>query len=241
MDEHDRFLPKYYKISREIIAKIQSGELLPGMKVPSENEIINTYNVSNTTARKILNEIENAGWATRIKGKGTFVKTRNVDRSVTRILGFTKNMIEAGYKPSTKLLDASILEEDYTDTINGRNYTLASPIYRIKRLRFADNVPMMLEVRYISLFLCPDINKKDLEKPLYDYYQDLYHHRLTEVNQMISTIIIKDEETDRLFGVDKRIPAFLVSGVTFTGREIILEMERSIYRGDRYSFSVRAT
>ena len=94
-------IPKYYKISQEIISRIQGGELLPGMKVPSENQIINRYSVSNTTARKILQEIEMAGWAIKIKGKGTYVRTKNVERTVTRILGFTKNMIEAGYTPTT--------------------------------------------------------------------------------------------------------------------------------------------
>ena len=33
-------LPKYYQISRDIISMIRSGHLKPGMKVPSENEII---------------------------------------------------------------------------------------------------------------------------------------------------------------------------------------------------------
>ena len=100
---------------------------------------------------------------------------------------------------------------------------------------------MMLEVRYISLGLCPDINQKDLEKPLYDIYQNDYHIKLTEVNQMIRTIIIEDEETERLFEIQTPTPAFLVSGATFCCKEIVLEMERSIYRGDKYTFSVRAT
>ena len=36
------------------------------------------------------------------------------------------------------------------------------------------------------------------------------------------------------------IPAFRVEGVTFCGKEMILEMEDSIYRGDKYRFSVCA-
>ena len=34
--------PKYLSISKEIIQRIESGELLPGDKVPSENELIRT-------------------------------------------------------------------------------------------------------------------------------------------------------------------------------------------------------
>lgn len=241
MKSEEHFLPLYYKISRDIIARIQKGELLPGMRIPSENEIIVAYNVSNTTARKTLMEIENAGWAVRVKGKGTFVRTKNVERTVTRILGFTKNMIEAGYHPSTQVLSSEIVKDSYSDLINGRRYSVRGPLFKVRRLRFADDIPMMLEIRYISLDLCQEIEKKNLTKPLYDLYAQEYNLTLTEVNQMIRTIIIDDQETEQLFKISEPTPAFLVSGVTFCGKEIILEMEQSIYRGDKYSFSVRAT
>ena len=102
-------LPKYYTISQQIIGEIKAGRLLPGMRVPSENQIRAEFGVSNTTARRILQEVESTGWAVRIKGSGTFVRTTNVERSVTRILGFTRNMIEAGCTPTTKVLDAKTL------------------------------------------------------------------------------------------------------------------------------------
>lgn len=241
MKDYEHYLPKYYKISRDIIAQIQRGDLLPGMRILSENEIIAKYKVSNTTARKTLQEIENTGWAIRVKGKGTYVQTKNIERSVTRILGFTKNMIEAGYTPSTRLLDLKVVKDEYSDVINGRRYTMRGPLFMIKRLRFADHIPMMLEVRYISSSFCTGIDKKDLEQPLYDIYENDYSIRLTEVNQMIRTIIIDDKETEKHFEIESPTPAFLVNGVTFCGKELILEMERSIYRGDKYSFSVRAT
>ena len=114
-------IPKYYQISRQIIAAIRSGRLKPGMQILSENEIIKQYGVSNTTARRSLQEIERAGWGTRIKGKGTFVAQRNVQRSATRILGFTRNMIEAGYTPSTRVLDTRKNTKGYFAAINSWN------------------------------------------------------------------------------------------------------------------------
>ena len=214
---------------------------MPGMRVSSENEIINKYKVSNTTARKVLHEIENKGWVTRIKGKGTYVRTKEIERSVTRILGFTKNMLEAGHQPSTKVLDARLLRDGYSQTVNGRCYKIKGPVYKIKRLRFADEMPMMLEERYISLSFCPDIQKQDFECSLYDIYERVYKLKMSEVNQMLSTIIITDNKMQDLFNISDPIPAFLVTGVTLCGKEMILEMEESIYRGDEYRFSVRAT
>jgi GntR family transcriptional regulator len=239
MDTMKKEIPKYYQISQDIIAMIRSGELKPGMQIPSENEIIKKYQVSNTTARRSLHEIEVAGWGTRIKGKGTYVRNHNVQRSTTRILGFNRNMIEAGRKPSTKVLDARAITNDYTATINGRKYTIKAPLFKIHRLRFGDDVPMMIEVRYISLKYCPRIEKQNFTGSLYEIFEKEYHLPLVEVNQMLSTIII-DASTQRFFDVNEAIPAFRVEGVTFCGKEMILEMEDSIYRGDKYRFSVCA-
>ncbi len=234
-------VPKYYSICQEIISQIKQGKLLPGMKVPSENEIIERYGVSNTTARKILLEIERMGWGVRIKGRGTFVRTANVERAATRILGFTRNMIEAGFTPSTKLLDARRIQTGYSALLNGRFYAIKGPVYMIRRLRFADDVPMMLEDRYISLAFCPDIAERNLESSLYDLYYNVYGLHLTEVNQMLSSITLDNPKTMALFNLTHPISAFLVEGVTFIAKETILEMEKSIYRGDKYRFSVRAT
>jgi GntR family transcriptional regulator len=239
MIEDATIVPKYYQISRQIIAEIRSGRLKPGMQIASENEIIREYGVSNTTARRSLQEIERAGWGIRIKGKGTFVRERNVQRSAARILGFTRNMIEAGYTPSTKILDARKVAKGYSGSVNGRRYVMRGPVYKIHRLRLADDIPMMLEVRHISTEFCPDVEKQDFTGSLYGIYQKHYGLSLAEIQQTLSTVMI-DAGTQRFFDVREPIPAFRVEGVTFCGKEMILEMEDSIYRGDKYRFCVSA-
>lgn len=232
--------PKYFRISRQIVADIRCGGLAPGTKIPSENELIETYNVSNTTARKVHQELERAGWVTRIKGKGTYVRGSRVDRSADRILGFTKNMVEAGRVPSTRLISAKLRRRGQTLVINSRRYVLSGPVCEIKRLRLADDVPMMRETRYVSETLCPEIQEKNLEGSLYDIYEHDYGLQLMQVDQRLSAIVTDAAEMG-FPGVEGQIPAFLVEGVTFCGKELILETEESIYRGDMYRFSVRAT
>lgn len=233
-------LPKYLEISRDITDSIQNGLLEVGDMAMSENEIINHYGVSNTTARRALQELERAGWVRRIKGKGTVVQDRRVDRSVDRILGFTRNMLEAGRSASTKLLDIQLRHTNRTLQIRGRTYTLLGPIWVIERLRLADEIPMMEEKRYISAELCPDIAKKDLEQSLYDLYENEYSLSLTGVNQRLSTVLLQHRRLMNLFELETPTPAFLVEGVTFCGRDVILEMEESLYRGDQYQFTVYA-
>ena len=136
-------VPKYYMISQEIITKIQNGDFTTGQQVPSQNEITEKYKVSTTTARKVLEDIEEAGWVKRIKGKGTYVCNNSVNRSINRILSFTKNMLEQGRSPGTKVLSVKMRRSSHCAVIGGRRYTLESPFCQIQRLRFADGVPTM--------------------------------------------------------------------------------------------------
>lgn len=231
--------PKYFQISREIIGMIQQGALSPGAPVPSENEIIERFKVSNTTARKTLHELEKEGWVTRVKGKGTFVRDKTVVRSIDRIFGFTKNMLEAGRKPATKLIGFHLRNNDHVQTINGRAFTLKGPFCEIERIRYADGIPLMKETRCIALGLCPDIHRKNLEQSLYAIFAKDYGIHLTEINQMVSAVVLEGEQLKN-FNLQKPIPAFRVEGVSFCGKDLIIEMEHSIYRGDMYRFAAKA-
>jgi GntR family transcriptional regulator len=232
--------PKYFQISREIIALIQRGALAANTPVPSENEIIEKYKVSNTTARKALHELEKEGWVTRVKGKGTFVRDYTVVRAINRIFGFTKNMLEAGRKPTTKLIGFHLRSADHTQTINGRQFTLKSPFCEIERVRYADGIPMMKETRYISLGLCPEIHRRNLEHSLYTIYERDYGIHLTEINQMLSAVLLEGDWL-KPFQLTKPVPAFRVEGASFCGKDLIIEMEDSVYRGDMYRFAAKAS
>jgi GntR family transcriptional regulator len=231
--------PKYFQISREVISLIQKGLLLPGVPVLSENEIIEKYRVSNTTARKALHELEKEGWVTRVKGKGTFVRDYTIVRAINRIFGFTKNMLEAGRKPRTRLIGFHLRSENRTQTINGRSFTLKGPFCEIERVRYADNLPMMKETRFISLGLCPDIHRRNLEQSLYGIFARDYGIHLTEINQMLSAIVLEGDAL-KPFELTKSVPAFRVEGASFCGKDILLEMEDSVYRGDVYRFAAKA-
>jgi GntR family transcriptional regulator len=184
--------------------------------------------------------LEKGNWVTRVKGKGTYVRDYAVVRSIDRIFGFTRNMVEAGRKPVTRLLGFHLREEDHTQTINGRTFTMKGPICEIERLRLADGIPMMRETRYISLTLCPDIQHRNLEQSLYEIFQRDYGIHLTEIHQMLSAVLL-DGPSLKTFQLTKPVPSFRVEGVSFCGKNLIAEMEDSVYRGDMYRFAARAT
>jgi GntR family transcriptional regulator len=98
---------------------------------------------------------------------------------------------------------------------------------------------MMRETRYISLGLCPEIHKRNLEQSLYTIFEREYGIHLTEINQMLSAVLLEGEAL-KPFQLEKPVPAFRVEGASFCGKDLIIEMEDSIYRGDMYRFAAKA-
>lgn len=239
---------KYIQISTEIIRKIETGLLQPGDKIPSENELIKNYNISNTTARKCLLELEHKGWATRIKGKGTFVLNRSEDKYLTRVLGsfhairesFNDNLIKEGLQPKNIILEKTILENGISSNINNRHFIIDGPVLKIHRLRYGNELLLKDETRYISLSLCPKINLIDLDVPLLKTYEETYKLELENVERSLSTEVINPKEPSNFFENDKPMASFVLDGAVICNNGKVVEIEKSLYRGDKYKFSISA-
>jgi GntR family transcriptional regulator len=56
---------------------------------------------------------------------------------------------------------------------------------------------------------------------------------------MLSAVVLQGDWLT-VFQVDHAIPAFRVEGASFSGKDVIVEMENSVYRGDMYRFAAKA-
>lgn len=69
-------ISEYARIAGEIRGKIEKGIYAPGAPVPSRQEIIERWKVSDTTARNVINQLAAEGLVTSRRGRGTFVRKR---------------------------------------------------------------------------------------------------------------------------------------------------------------------
>ncbi len=63
----------YIQIVDYLISLIESKEILPGEKLPTELELMERFNVSRITAKRALEELKNKGLIYRKKGQGSFL------------------------------------------------------------------------------------------------------------------------------------------------------------------------
>jgi GntR family transcriptional regulator, arabinose operon transcriptional repressor len=83
-------VPLYQRVKRELVARIESGEVSSDVPFVTQREICEQFGVSHATAVRALNDLVAEGYVTRRRGRGTFVapRTSGGDGSIACLLQF---------------------------------------------------------------------------------------------------------------------------------------------------------
>ena len=158
--------PLYDQLVDLLKEKIET-ELEPNTKLESERELSNRYGLSRTTVRLALQELEKMGYIYRRHGKGTYVSDLSKKaNNITSAYSFTEQMKALGKQPKTVILEFETIEANKYFA-NKLQVSLGEPLYKMKRLRLADDEPMMLERTYLPVKKFWNLTQALLEtKPL---------------------------------------------------------------------------
>lgn len=227
----------YGHIKQEIIRQIEAGDYLAGDRLPSENELVARFKVGRNTAKHALDDLVREGYARRIQGKGTFVENAKIDQPLRGVYSlselfranaresYSKIIFFEPVKAPPKVRAALRLEQD-------------EPALRICRLRYADNVPVIINDTYISYNRFSNLLKYDLEIiSFYDYLFKKEHIFAARVDETLEIVSLYPEEA-QLLGQKAGTPAFLLRAVSYDNGGRPFEMVKSVYRGDKFQFSI---
>ena len=70
-------------VIEKIKAAIRNGELKPGDRIPSHDELCERWGISRTTIREALNKLESVGVLTKYQGRGTYINDISADSMIT--------------------------------------------------------------------------------------------------------------------------------------------------------------
>lgn len=110
----------YNKVYNDLIAKIQSGVLRVGDKLPTELELTSVYGVSRITVAHALKNLADANLIYRVKKSGTFVNgklNRNAPLIVPVILPFVEDLNEI----MTGIQNTALSFNTFTPFYNSKN------------------------------------------------------------------------------------------------------------------------
>ncbi|MCP4432023.1 MAG: GntR family transcriptional regulator [Gammaproteobacteria bacterium] len=97
--------PKYQQICATLLSMIESGELKPGDRVPTETSLTESLPVSLGTVQKALNTLTERGVLTRKQGSGTYVADKQISPDDIWHFRFIDDGNEHIMPLTTKVLD----------------------------------------------------------------------------------------------------------------------------------------
>jgi len=221
-------VPVCCQIKQDLLNRILTGNLKPDDRVPSETDLAGTYAVSRMTARHALTELVSEGYLYRVHGKGTFVSRPRIECSYAPLTGFMDDMRERGFQPSSRLLSLDIISPS-SDLRNKLQLPPRDKVYQIKRLRFANAEPIVIQLSHVPQPLCPGLEEENLDgNSLYAILENHYSLRLNHARQRLEATRATSEQAN-LLGIAKASPLLYVHRLSFLANNTPVEFVESWY------------
>lgn len=170
----------YQQIKMDIIKKIENGTYKSGDKIGTEKELCEKFDVSRSTVRRALLELEESDLIERLLGKGTFVKESNSLKAKPNnknimvivpvisqdfisniITGIQKITNESGYEINLCITNNSIEKETeyvkkaiHNDVSGVILHPTNSTYYNTEVIKLIEKKPLIMTARYYEYIDC---------------------------------------------------------------------------------------
>lgn len=229
--------PLYDQLVDILTEKIEK-EYRPGDLLPSERELSERYGLSRTTVRLALQELEKLGMVVRQHGRGTFVADRSTQvANLSQTYSFTEHMRSLGREPETTILEFSELDAD-KNLAEHMGTRLGDRLFKLKRLRAADGIPMMVEVTYLPVRKFLTLTRRQLDgMPLYDVMEKLYHEKIRVAEEEFFASVARPADA-HLLDIPENAPVLDLVRTTYNMSNEIIEYTLSVARADQFKYRV---
>ncbi|MBP3650642.1 MAG: GntR family transcriptional regulator [Clostridia bacterium] len=226
--------PLYQQLMLRLKNDISAGVYPAGARIPSEQQLCETYSVSRVTVRKAILDLVQEGLLVRKQGKGTFVAGERMQRDLRHVTSFTDACAQRGQQAETRLISAQIVTASSEDaSLLGLQED--EPLFELIRLRLIDGEPVTLE---INRFPASFEYLKDLvaESSLYACLQ---------ANGVIPSSAVHDISlghatpmVSKHLGTEVGVALLLLDEVIHDQHGQPLHLSRQWIRGDKFTFRI---
>ena len=224
-------VPKHVQVREYVRGLLRDAE--PGTAAPSERELVHQFHVARMTVRQAMDALVGEGLLERIPGRGTFVAQPR--RDVGRLLSYSEEMAARGLLAESQTLLAR-REQAGPGVARALGVTPGDAVIHWKRLRRADGLPMCLEDAYLNEVLLPGFLQSGMPTSLSEAL-DSRGLRPTWAEDSIAADIAGQQEAE-LLEVAQGSPVLRQSRRAIA-EEKVVEVSRSVYRADRFTWWVQ--
>lgn len=232
---------RYRQIASALEADILSGRLKAGEQLPSERAMAEQLGISRMTARKALEQLAGRGMLETRVGHGTFVGTPRIEQELSALSGFTEEMERQGRTTSSIVVEA----QHCAPTDEAAKALKLGPkqlVYRLTRVRLADEMPVAFERTEIDAARAPDLlSKADFATS--SLYGNLKRHFgiVPVIAEQTLEAALADQSIALTLSIDPGAAVLMQTRLTFDNTNRPFEFVRSTYRGDAFQMKVQLT
>ena len=233
----NRSTPLYTQLEDILREKIESGEILPGQRLLTEQELSREYQISRATVRQALAALVSEGLLYRKQGRGTFVTEKAQQTRAAKLTGFTEDLLHQGYRPEVQVLEMK--RAPAPDPVaHLLHLAPGAEVVRFKRIRRVGGTILSFVVNYVL----PEFGEKIAERDLAEYsmlrlLEEKVRVPLGTVRHAVEAIKA-DAEIAGLLEVAPLEPALYIESLVRSAEGRPVEVAKSYFRADRYRYTV---
>lgn len=230
--------PLYIDLKRTLQQKIARGQYPVGAKLPSEQELMNTYRVSRATVRKTLELLESEGLISREQGRGTFVKSPLVVRRLPGAKSYAEEVKASGWEPSARLID--LRHELPSASVATRlDVPKDDQVVKLTRQVFANGQPLGLHMVYYPARIWKTMALTEAELNIPMLWERLREKGIILANVHESIEARKATAYEAvMLDVEEGDPVLYVERTAYTAEGVGIEFGINVYRSQNYKYEI---
>lgn len=225
----------FAQIEANLKSNIENGIYKAGKKLPTEIELMETFNVSRITIRRAVENLTKEGLLEKKQGKGTFVKEKKITRKISHTISFSDACYQSGLTPSSVLISRDILNVSSLNLDEKDIFNDDKVIYT-KRIRMADNQPVIFENNYFPYSRFSFLMNEPMTGSLYNLLKDKYSIKIGSPKKSYIDITTAYYEQAKFLNVTSGEPLFLLSTEIYDTDGNLIHLGKQYIVGSRYRF-----
>jgi len=221
---------RYRQIKDHIVKLINTGELKPNDRVPSEYSLVKTFGIARMTAHRALRELSEEGYVTRLAGVGTFVADARPHSDVLKVRNIADEIAARGHVHSAEVIELQEVDAN-EQLIERMEMRPGSKLFHSLILHLEGGKPIQLEDRYV----CPTLAPEYMDQNFAKITPNVYLTRVAPLHtaEHVVRATMPSEETRKHLKMSKVEPCLVIRRRTWSqGRPVSLA--ELYHPGDAY-------
>ncbi|MBJ7960530.1 GntR family transcriptional regulator [Bacillus mycoides] len=222
---------KYKQIADVLEQNIRDGLFNETKKLPTEEALMNRFEVSRNTIRKVISQLVNRGYIFQVQGSGMFLRETSVTDYINlgSLRGLTKNLVSQNIE--TKVLENEVIEAN-EEIVERMQCEIGTRLYFLKRVRIVDGKPFSIEVSYFKKDIIPYLNEEIALSSVYSYFIEDLRLNIGFADKVISCEKI-NKENAKLLELNEGDPALLIENTVYLVNGTIFELSQSMFHYEK--------